>query len=424
MSLVAGGSARGRNAYASLALSAFSSDAPTSARALAADYCALLALYGIASLILIFVADGRIGPPHGALGTDWMVYSSALRVAVAGNFHLLFDPDAFTAFTSQLFADWLPRPFEYRPWLYPPHFLLLLLPFGLLPYPLSLALFEAATFGALVLAWRGSQFGGSRLQILALALSPAAFMDLAAGQNAFLTAALLVGGFRLLPARPVLAGALFGVLTYKPQLWVLVPLALIATRSWRALASALLTAAGLVLLSVAVFGMDALALWINIVVHPPADFEERWLLWGTLPGFSPMICALLLGASGVVAAVLQFAGIGTAALVVYWAHRQAIDADLRLAIFLAAAMLISPHLQGYDLVLLAIAVILIFSRSLGDGFSRGQFLVLAIAWIMPFARPLNYAPMRVAPVFIVLVIVYAILKSGANSHQTERVAAR
>lgn len=47
-------------------------------------------------------------------------------------------------------------------------------------------------------------------------------------QNGFLSAGLFGGALVLLERRPVLAGALFGLLTYKPHLGLLVPIVLIA----------------------------------------------------------------------------------------------------------------------------------------------------------------------------------------------------
>jgi hypothetical protein len=53
--------------------------------------------------------------------------------------------------------------------------------------------------------------------IFSLLLCPAASINLFAGQNAFMTGALLVGGCRLLERRPFLGGAVLGLLGYKPQ---------------------------------------------------------------------------------------------------------------------------------------------------------------------------------------------------------------
>jgi hypothetical protein len=63
---------------------------------------------------------------------------------------------------------------------------------------------------------------------LAAASLPAVFINIAHGHNGFLTAALFGGGLLLLERREMLAGILFGLLCYKPQFGVLIPLALAA----------------------------------------------------------------------------------------------------------------------------------------------------------------------------------------------------
>ena len=61
---------------------------------------------------------------------------------------------------------------------------------------------------------------------------PAALWNITAGQNGFLTAALIGGTLGLLERRPALAGICLGLLTYKPQFGLLFPLVLIADRRW------------------------------------------------------------------------------------------------------------------------------------------------------------------------------------------------
>ena len=56
--------------------------------------------------------------------------------------------------------------------------------------------------------------------------------------------------------RPVLAGILFGLLTFKPHLGVLIPFALLVLGAWRVIAVAAVTTLLLVAGSVAVFGTE------------------------------------------------------------------------------------------------------------------------------------------------------------------------
>ncbi len=94
--------------------------------------------------------------------------------------------------------------------------------------------------------------------LLALAF-PAVFINLGHGQNGFLTAALLGGALLLLDTRPLAAGALFGLLAYKPQFALLIPLVLVSTARWRALAAAAVTVLAACALATLLFGP---AIWL------------------------------------------------------------------------------------------------------------------------------------------------------------------
>src|SRR5262249_52824954 len=85
---------------------------------------------------------------------------------------------------------------------------------------------------------------------------PAVLVNLGHGQNGFLSAALIGGALALLDKRPVIAGILFGLLSYKPQFGVLIPLALIADGRWRAFLSAAVTVAILVAATTLAFGPE------------------------------------------------------------------------------------------------------------------------------------------------------------------------
>ena len=83
---------------------------------------------------------------------------------------------------------------EYYFWYYPPHFLFFVAAFGLLPFlPLPLMLWLAATLAAYVATLAGI-LGRTRRRLLAVAF-PAVAVNITAGQNGFLTAAL-IGGAR------------------------------------------------------------------------------------------------------------------------------------------------------------------------------------------------------------------------------------
>ena len=187
---------------------------------------------------------------------DWMVYYTAARAYLDGNLPLIFDGDRFTAQINLAFAERLAEPLSFHPWLYPPPFLLLIIPFGMMPFALGCGLFLLASFGLLLLAlWR--TFASHRsLYAMSVLLAPATGFTIGSGQNAFLTSALMVGGFGLLARRPRLAGVLLGLIAYKPQFGILFPLVLAATARWRTFAAAAATVAALALITTLAFGLS------------------------------------------------------------------------------------------------------------------------------------------------------------------------
>ncbi len=82
------------------------------------------------------------------------------------------------------------------------------------------------------------------------------FINLGQAHNGFLTAALMGAALLQLDRRPIIAGILFGLLAYKPQFGLLIPLVLIVSGRWRVLAAAAATVALLTLAVTLAFGPD------------------------------------------------------------------------------------------------------------------------------------------------------------------------
>ncbi|HEX6840050.1 MAG TPA: glycosyltransferase family 87 protein [Stellaceae bacterium] len=371
--------------------------------------CAAAGVYGWAVFLSTFHHDGTIAPHYNAPGTDWMVFYAAARAFFDGNLALIFDGVRFTAHQNEIFAPMLSAKLPYHPWLYPPHFLLLALPFGLLPFSASYALFMLVT-GAILVAtlWLYAAPEQRWLHIASVLLCPAASMTVIAGQNAFLTAALLIGGFGLLPRRPLLAGAFLGIATFKPTLWLMVPVALVAARQWRALAAAAAMAGALALASLMVFGVEMWRQWLEMALSPPADFYSKWLESGRSWGLSVYTCAWVLGAPHRLATLIQAAATLAAAASVYVAFRGTLAADRKLAVLLAAAILAGPHVSSYDTLLLAIAATILFCRALQEGAPLYQITAMLAVWLVPLFNPPRATPVGLmTPLFIAALLAVA-----------------
>ena len=81
------------------------------------------------------------------------------------------------------------------------------------------------------------------------------------------TMALLGGALLLIERRPWLAGVLIGLLAYKPQFGVLIPVALVAGARWPTIAAAGATVVALVAISFAALG--SVMSFLRLAVAPP-----------------------------------------------------------------------------------------------------------------------------------------------------------
>ncbi|HEY1310467.1 MAG TPA: glycosyltransferase family 87 protein, partial [Pseudolabrys sp.] len=147
--------------------------------------------------------------------------------------------------------------------------------------------------------------------------------------------------------------ALFGTMIYKPHLAVLVPVALLAGRQWRAIVAAAVTAGALLGLSWLVFGPE---LWEHYARNLTA-LRHVILEEGVSPRMvSVFVLARTLGASVEASYWVQGAFAAMACLVVAAAWFKPAPAPLKKALVLLGTCLTAPYLQDYDLVFCVIAV--------------------------------------------------------------------
>lgn len=381
------------------------------------------ALYGWAVLALTPTRPGAIGLNLNALGTDWMVFYGGVQWFLDGNLAALFEPDRFTAYLNHRFSGWLSAPMPVRPWLYPPSYLLIVLPFGLLPFAASYAAFVVSSAALLAAAlWFSPDRPDARGFVLAAALlGPAAAINAAMGQNAFLTAALLVAGFRLLPLWPVVAGALLGLLTVKPQLFLFVPVALAAAGQWKALFSAAIVAVALVAVSAALFGIEIWRHWFEAGLGSPdraqASAVEFIRVWGN----SIYACLRAAGVPDSLSGALQLVGLLVGIAVTFRAFRRPGSTDRKIALLLATTIFAAPHTSIYETVLLAIAAALWISEVSRHEVALACWTLALALWLTPLVGPPVASPIgRLIPLLILGFIVTAMAGAGRSGTIQDR----
>jgi hypothetical protein len=240
--------------------------------------------------------------------------------------------------------------------------------------------------------------------IVAVLISPAASNNMLDGQCAFLVTGLMVAGVRLIAARPILAGAVLGLLSFKPQFFLLVPFALIALDQWRSLIAAAVSALALALVSALIFGLDIWIWWVPQAFANLTSPDPKWVAYGRIWGNSVWACAVLLGLPPRLASLLQFAALIGSAIATFAAFRSAPSTDKKLAVLLAGAVLAAPHSGPYDAVLLVTAVGLLLAGEAGAP-NRLHWLLGFGIWLVPLISPPAYVvTARFAPLLTVALI--------------------
>jgi alpha-1,2-mannosyltransferase len=361
----------------------------------------LLVMSLTAAVVWTALAHGGLDRMGKPLGTDYASFWTASKLALGGHPLQVYDITAHHAEQTRLFG----RDVGYSAFFYPPIYLLICLPLALLPYFASLAVWLGVTglaYWRVVRAWLGDRFGA-----LAIFSFPAVLVNIGHGQNGFLTTALFGGGALMLDRRPIVAGMLFGCMVYKPQLGLVIPLALIAAGRWKTIGAAAATVLILAGLSAALFGLDA---WRGFLAVSPV---AKAALEQDLVGYAKMQSTfagvrLLHGGLGLAYAVQIAVALAACAGLVLL-QRRSFRSGAEGPAMMTAALLASPFLLDYDLLLLAIPLAWMAREGLRTGFRPWEKLVLALAFVLPLMSRsvastigLPLAPIVIGAVFVLV----------------------
>lgn len=265
---------------------------------------------------------------HQPLGFDFLPVWTATRL----------DPSRVYDFAYvTLRQDWRIED-GLRPFINPPTALLLLRWLGWLPFGLAYPVF---TIGGIALFAFGARRLGAEWPLCLLPV-PAVLAALV-GQMTFLIGGLVMAALTLRD-RPVLGGILLGLVgAIKPQMLVLLPVALLAERNWRMMIATGTTAALLILLTLP--GGANWSDWLRALPQFQAYIADK----GRFLSMSASPFAHFGAGSWLVTVPLAIAG-------AWLAFRQD-DKALRLWALLGGALLIAPYALNYELTLLIPAIL-------------------------------------------------------------------
>jgi hypothetical protein len=269
----------------------------------------------------------------------------------------------------------------YFAWHYPPMFLAVAALVAAAPYLWAFALYMAAGFvGYWVVIRRIAPQTKNALWMMAS--FPGVFVNLSNGQNGFITAALLGAGLMQLEKHPWLAGALLGLLAYKPQFFVVIPLILAVGGYGRAFLAAIVSAVLSVALSWAVFGTATWrAFFESTKLTQHIILEQGSTGWQKIQSVFSLV---RMWGGGVVTAYVFQSVIAVGALAcAAWVWRSRASLATRASALCAAILLTTPYLMDYDLVVLAIPLAFLTRQGAEAGYLRFEKPLLAALWLLP-----------------------------------------
>jgi hypothetical protein len=346
---------------------------------------AVLAASAIGLVYLVATADGLNDFRGEPLGTDFSNVYAAGTYVRDGTPALAYDWPAQHAREQQIFGSKTP----FFGWHYPPYFLFIAGLLATMPYLLALAVWQLATLALYLLTVRTilkttshRGLAADPLWLLVALAFPAVFVNIGHGHNGFLTAALIGTALLLLDRRPLVAGVLFGLIAYKPQFGVLIPLVLIATGRWRVFAAAAATVAALTLATLIAFGPEVWRAFLASTALTRIEvLEQGGTGWYKIQSVFSVV--RMWGGGVPLAYAAQTAVTVGLAVALIWLWRSAAAFPLKAAALIIAAVLATPYSLDYDLVALAPALAFVAVDGLERGFDGWHKSALAFLWIVP-----------------------------------------
>jgi alpha-1,2-mannosyltransferase len=306
------------------------------------------------ALFLFVVAGthGLIVPLRHPTTTDFVSFYAAGELADAGTPQLAYDHGAHFAAEERATAKGI----GYNIFNYPPVFLMVCAVLGRMPYLVAFVVFEAVTLAVyLLVAVRilGITGNFTARNLIPLVAFPPVFWTIGLGQNAFLSAALFGAATLYVDKKPLAAGLLFGGLTYKPHFAVLVPVALVAGRHWRALTGFLVSGLGLLSTSMLCFGWTTWHAFLIDATESVGFYQSGKVAFANF--VTPFGAVRLFGGSPETGYLVQAAAATMAASLVAVVWYRCLPLPVRAAALATATLVAVPLALFYDLMLASIA---------------------------------------------------------------------
>ena len=228
--------------------------------------------------------------------------------------------------------------------------------------------------------------------IAALAFPPLFHFFVRAQLSALVLACFTAAFLSFRADRHCLAGIALGFLIFKPQFLVAIPLVLLLSQAWKPLASLIISSGAQLAFARIYFGPAVMHSYFDTLWHmsrlidaselslAPIQMHSLRSFWTLLIPSTPIALALYILCS--IMTVILAAAV--------W--KSSAPLSLRFSALTLAAVLVSPHLFVYDLLVLAPAILLLADWTLTNPHhphSAALRLLTYLAFILPLFGPLS-----------------------------------
>jgi hypothetical protein len=201
-----------------------------------------------------------------------------------------------------------------------------------------------------------------------------------AGQNGNFTATLIGAGLLMLNRSGIVAGIIFGLLAYKPQIAIVIPFCLLAGKYYRALISMAVTVITLVLVSWFIYGTEP---WISffrgLFTQTNSAFGAAMEIWERIP--TVVILALQVFDSAMTSWIIQGFVAVLAIVCSAWVWKSSTNLAPRALALVAAIPLVSPYVWDYDMAMLIIPIAFLAIDTSGEKIAIGRLMLLLSMWL-------------------------------------------
>ena len=315
-------------------------------------------------------------------GVDFAVYYTAGQMVTTGNLDNIYNVQEHHAALEEVLNRKIPFNLS---WVYPPTFLLAIVPFSYFSYYLALALWLIITFTLAVYSVYLTLPNHKSIALLICGF-PGVLMNLRWGQNGFLNTAILGFGIYFVESNPIMSGLMFGLMTYKPQLAFFPLLFLLLTKKWKVLRWAILFSTITALASVIIFGYSIWINFINVFVHTSSALLTS--VWETTAAIQPTLYSAfrIWGLKGYALQITMLIIAIIATLCLLWVWKKTNRFSIKGSVLIIGIFLTMPYYVQYDLMVLSIPLVLIAYDFLEYGYRPCELLILITLWLLPLVN--------------------------------------